>query len=138
MPVSISTRSNRVRAHRRTSSLITAALFLAVFALLALAAAPRHTVLAQGGSKVTAVDPGNGKVNDQITVTGTNLGKTTVTGVYLSDDKDDFKATIVDQDTGKIVLKVPQVKAGSYNISILVGGPTGSLLIQPVRFSVEQ
>jgi hypothetical protein len=124
---------------RRRSAALGVIGFVAALALLSLVLAPQTTVLAQtAGAKVTSVDPGTGKVNDQITVTGTNLGKATVSGVYLSDDKDDFKATIVDQDAGKIVMKVPQVKAGSYNISILVGGATGSLLIQPIHFSVEE
>jgi hypothetical protein len=138
MPVSISLHSNRSSANPRAYPFIAAALIIATLALLALVVAPHRAVFAQASSKVTAVDPGTGKVNDQITVTGTNLGKTTVFGVYLSDDKDDFKATIVDQAADKIVMKVPQVKAGNYNISILIGGPTGSLLIQPIHFSVSE
>jgi hypothetical protein len=139
MPASISIRSgSSSSSNPRTYSAIAAAVLLATLVLFALALALPHSALAQAGSKVTGVDPGTGKVNDQITVSGTNLGKATVFGVYLSDDKDDFKATIVDQAADKIVMKVPQVKAGNYNISILIGGPTGSLLIQPVRFSVSE
>src|ERR1035437_9413074 len=41
--------------------------------------------------------------------------------VLLSDDKSDYKATIVEQTDEKIVMKVPQVKSGDYNISIQVG-----------------
>ena len=86
-------------------------------------------------AQVTSVDPSSGKVNDTITLAGENLGKGSVSAVFLSDDKDDYKATIVDQSADKIVAKVPQVKAGAYNVSIQVGD---KLYIKPVKFRVEQ
>ena len=89
---------------------------------------------AQNVPKVTAVDPGTGKVNDSVTLTGENLGKATVSAVFLSDDKDDFKATLVEQEAGKIILKVPQVKSGGYNISIQEGD---KILILPLHFTVQ-
>jgi len=92
-------------------------------------------LLAQSNPQVTGVDPASGKVNDDITIAGENLGKTTVVAVYLSDDKMDYKATIVDQSADKIVLKVPQVKAGTYNISVQVGT---NILIKPVKFTVQE
>ena len=88
----------------------------------------------QDSPRVTAVDPVMGKVNDSVTLTGQNLGKETVSGVFLSDDKDDFKATIVSQENDKIVIKVPAVKPGSYNVSIQAAN---AILIQPVKFTVE-
>jgi hypothetical protein len=103
---------------------------IGVLALLCLA----PFVGAQNVPKVTAVDPGTGKVNDSVTLTGENLGKATVSGVFLSDDKDDYKATLVEQETGKIVLKVPQVKSGGYNISIQEGD---KILILPLHFTVQ-
>ena len=57
-----------------------------------------------------------------------------MSGVFLSDDKDDFKATLVEQENAKIVLKVPQVKSGGYNISIQEGD---KILILPLRFTVQ-
>jgi IPT/TIG domain len=92
-------------------------------------------VVAQNAPQVTAVDPSSGKVNDTVTVSGNNLGKAAVSSVYLSDDKSDFKATIVDQGDDKITMKVPQVKAGNYNISIQVGD---KLFIKPVKFKVQE
>lgn len=91
--------------------------------------------VAQNAPQVTGVDPESGKVNDTVTVSGSNLGKTTVSSVFLSDDKNDYKAVIVDQSDDKITLKVPQVKAGDYNISVQVGD---KLFIKPVKFKVEQ
>lgn len=104
-------------------------------ALLAAAILLSPLTFAQGNAQVTGVDPASGKVNDSVTVNGENLGKASVSAVFLSDDKDDFKATIVEQSDGKIVLKVPQVKLGSYHISVQVGD---KILIKPVRFTVEE
>mgnify|MGYP001555400461 CR=1 FL=1 len=50
-------------------------------------------------------------------------------------DKVDYKATIVNQAADKIVMKIPQVKPGGYNVSIQVGN---GILIEPVRFTVQQ
>ncbi len=103
--------------------------FLAVVVLLA------SIAVAQNSPQVTTVDPANGKVNDTVTVAGSNIGKASVSAVYFSDDKNDYKATVVDQSDDKITLKVPQVKAGDYNISIQVGD---KLFIKPVKFKVEE
>ena len=89
---------------------------------------------AQNGPKITSVDPTTGKVNDSVTITGEDLGKTSVSAVFLSDAKNDFKTTLVNQAPEKIVIKVPQVKPGGYNVSIQVGA---EILIEPVRFTVQ-
>jgi hypothetical protein len=91
--------------------------------------------VAQNAPQVTGVDPASGKVSDTVTVSGNNLGKASVSSVFLSDDKNDYKAAIVDQNDDKITLKVPQVKAGDYNISVQVGD---KLFIKPVKFKVEE
>jgi hypothetical protein len=91
--------------------------------------------IAQNAPQVTGVDPASGKVNDTMTVSGNNLGKASVSSVYLSDDKNDYKVAIEDQSDNKITAKVPQVKPGDYNISIQVGD---KLFIKPVKFKVEQ
>jgi hypothetical protein len=92
-------------------------------------------LFAQSTPQVAGVEPSSGKVNDSITLTGQNLGKESVSAVYLSDDKNDFKAAVVEQSAEKIVVKVPQVKSGRYNISIQVGD---KLFIKPVRFTVDE
>ena len=103
-----------------------------IAAALLLCLAPR--AVGQNSPKITGVAPNTGKVNDSVTLTGENLGKDSVSAVYLSDDKDDFKATLVEQGSAKIILKVPQVKSGGYNISIQEGD---KILILPVRFTVQ-
>jgi IPT/TIG domain len=90
--------------------------------------------VAQNAPQVTGVDPVSGKVSDTVTVSGSNLGKGTVSSVYLSDEKNDYKATIVEQSDDKITVKVPQVKPGDYNVSVQVGD---KLFIKPIKFKVE-
>jgi hypothetical protein len=103
-------------------------LFLAAMIFLA------QVALTQGKPQVTTVDPASGKVNDSVTLTGENLGKESVSSVFLSDDNTDYKATMVEQAGGKIVMKVPQVKPGDYHVSIQVGD---KIFILPLRFKVE-
>jgi hypothetical protein len=92
-------------------------------------------LLGQAMSKVTAVDPTSGKVDDTVTLTGESLGAESVAAVFLSDDTQDFKATLVEQGNEKIVMRVPQTKPGDYNVSIQVND---RILILPLRFSVKQ
>jgi IPT/TIG domain len=92
-------------------------------------------LLAQSAPKVNTVDPTSGKVNDNVTLTGENLGKDNVAAVNLSDADSDFQATVVEQGSDKIVMKVPQVKAGDYNVSIQV---KDRILILPLRFTVTE
>ncbi len=105
---------------------------LAAAALLTLLS---PSLLAQSSPSVTSVDPAAGKVDDTLTATGENLGKGVVSAVFLSDDKTDYKATLVEQDADKLVLKVPHVKPGDYNISVQTGNV---IRIQPVRFTVQE
>ena len=92
-------------------------------------------LFAQNAAKVSALDPTSGKVNDTVTLTGENLDKDNVAAVFLSDDNEDFKATLVEQAADKIVMKVPQTKVGGYNISIQV---KDRILILPLKFSVTE
>ena len=107
-------------------------LFLPAALVLAGLAIPAS--LAQDVVRVTGVDPSTGKANDIVTVAGENLGKGKVSAVFLSDDKDDHKASVVSQEADKIVIKVPDVKPGSYNVSVQTGN---SIFIQPIRFTVQ-
>src|ERR1700724_685507 len=118
---------NKINSDRGGNSHMRWVLFAGVILFSSLA-------VAQNAPQVTGVDPASGKVNDTLTVSGNNLGKASVSSVYLSDDKNDYKAAIVDQSDDKITVKVPQVKAGDYNVSIQVGD---KLFIKPVKFKVE-
>ena len=122
-PVSFNTK-NGERLGRGAGALRKRWVFLAGVVLFA------SLAVAQNAPQVTGVDPGSGKVNDTVTVSGSNLGKAAVSSVFLSDDKNDYKATIVDQSDDKITMKVPQVKPGDYNVSVQVGD---KLFIKPVN-----
>jgi len=90
---------------------------------------------AQAGPKLTSVDPAAGKAGDNLTISGENLGKDSVEAVMLSDEDKDYPAEVVSQSAEKIVMKVPKVKAGGYNVSIKIGN---NIYIQPVRFTVQE
>jgi hypothetical protein len=92
-------------------------------------------LVAQDSPHIAGVDPSSRKANDSVTVMGTNLGKANVSAVFLSDDKSDYKATVVEHADDKIVMKVPRVKAGGYNVSIQEGD---RIIIMPVHFKVEE
>jgi IPT/TIG domain len=102
--------------------------------LLAVALLLAPLVFAQGTPRVTGVEPSSGKVNDNVTLTGENLGKGSVSAVMLSNDKTDYYATVVEQTEEKIVITVPRVKPGDYSVSVRAGS---SILIAPVRFKVR-
>jgi hypothetical protein len=89
---------------------------------------------AQAGPKVSTVEPATGKAGSSVTVSGENLGKDVVEGVYFSDDEKDYPAELSEQSANKVVVKIPAVKAGGYNIAVKVGN---NIFIQPVRVSVE-
>jgi len=108
---------------------------LGIVAAAALLLLQVSSLFAQGSPMITSVDPTSGKVSDTITASGQNLAKPRVAAVFLSDKKNDYKATVVEETDDKIVLKVPQVAPGDYNISIQVGN---AIFIQPVRFTVAQ
>jgi spermidine/putrescine-binding protein len=104
--------------------------------VLVLAAALLATAAwAQGSPRVTGVEPATVKVGANITVKGENLTKDNVAGVFVSNSSDDFPATIVEQGGSKIIVKIPKVKAGDYNISIQV---KADILIQPIRLTVQE
>jgi hypothetical protein len=92
-------------------------------------------IFAQSAPRVTSVEPTAGKVNDDVTLTGENLGKDLVSSVFLSDDQNDYKATVVEQAEQKILMKIPEVKAGNYNLSIQVNN---RIIILPLRFTVAE
>ena len=110
----------------------THAVYICLLCLLLAFALP--LARAQAGPKVTSVAPLEAKVGDELTLSGENLGKAAVKAVYISNDKEDFRATIVSQSADKIVIKVPAVKPGTYNPSIEV---EKSLLIQAIPLQIQ-
>ena len=109
--------------------------YLKGLAVLASAVLLVPLIFAQSSPQVTGIDPSSGKVNDNVIVSGQNLGKGSLSSVFLSNDKNDYKATIISQAADKIVMKVPSVKPGMYNVSVQVAN---QIMILPFRFTVEE
>jgi len=84
--------------------------------------------------RITAVEPATVRVGSTITLKGENLTRDNVAGVFVSNASDDFPAPIVSQMGTRIVVQIPKVKAGDYNISIQV---KRDVLIQPIRLTVR-
>jgi hypothetical protein len=110
------------------------AIFVLALAIVAFAVLAPSAIRAQATSPhISSVTPDTGKANDSITITGENLGKDKVAAVFLSDAKLDHKAIVLDQEPTKIVIKVPNLQPGDYNISVQEGS---AIYIQPVIFKV--
>jgi hypothetical protein len=134
-PVPFRSKSHRRFATHRAKIQWTKTAPLAIAATLALLLVTPLALRAQAASaEISTVTPNIGKADDSITIVGKNLGKKVVTAVYLSDAKLDHKAVVVDQEPTKIVIKVPALKPGDYNISI---EESGSIYIQPLIFKVK-
>jgi IPT/TIG domain len=121
------------RRHRKAQ--LAKGALLALAAALVAFAATSSVLRAQGAAaEISTITPNTGKADDSITIVGKNLEKKVVAAVYLSDAKLDHKAEVVDQEPTKIVIKVPALKPGDYNISV---EESGSIYIQPVIFKVK-
>src|ERR1700680_940222 len=73
------TNASEGRQLRRGRNARTRLVFLGVMVFLA------PLIFAQSTPQVTGVEPQSGKVNASVTVSGENLGKTNVSGVFLSE-----------------------------------------------------
>ena len=108
---------------------VIAALLLAALVLQAQQASP----------KMTAVEPGNAKVGDVLTVTGENLDKASVTEIYLTDGSKDYKGAMTEQTGTSIKFKVPaNTPAGRFALMVLTAGKDPKLMEQPVKVTIEQ
>ena len=86
------------------------------------------------------IEPTNAKAGDPVTVTGENLGKETVTEVYLTDrtDTGKFKVTVDSQTATEIKFKVPSnIKPGKYWVMVLANLAEPLLIEEPVRIVIE-
>ena len=105
-----------------------------VFVVLALAPA-----LGAQNCRITAVDPGSGKIGDLVGAAGESVDKTKVDELYLTDGTHDFKVQIVEQSDSMIKFKIPaNIKPGRYSLMIRTKAPDVKLLEQPVRFTVDE
>lgn len=109
-------------------------LVAAVFAVLALTPA-----LGAQNCRITAVDPGSGKIGDVVGAAGESVDKAKVEELYLTDGTNDIKVQIIEQSDSMIKFKIPtKIKPGRYSLMIKTKGPDAKLLEQPVRFTVDE
>ena len=96
-------------------------------------------LLAQESPRMKSVEPGNGKVGDELTVSGENLDRKFVKELYLTDGTTDVRVEIVQQTAEAIKFKIPaKVKAGRYSLMVLTADAAPKLIEQPVKCTVEQ
>jgi hypothetical protein len=89
--------------------------------------------------QMKAVEPGNGKAGDELTVSGENLDKTVVAKVYLTDGTHDYEVTMTTQEAATIKFKIPEkAKPGRLALMILTKGKEPKLIEQPVKVTVEE
>lgn len=89
--------------------------------------------------RMTAVEPGNGKAGDVITVSGENLVKANVAKVYLTVEDKDVPVEIVEQAEKSIKFKIPaKVKAGRFALSVLTTEKVPKLIEQPVKVQIDE
>ncbi|MGI8745343.1 MAG: IPT/TIG domain-containing protein [Bryobacteraceae bacterium] len=90
----------------------------------------------QGFARVSSVEPDTGKVGDAVSAKGESLDKSKVGELYLTDGKNDTKATITEQTATEIKFKVPKMAAGRYRLMLLTA-KKDSMIEQPVIFTIE-
>ena len=89
-----------------------------------------------GFPRCTLVDPDTAKTGDTVNVTCSNVDKTTVADLYLTDGKDDTKIAVMEHTADKITFHVPRIKPGRYHIAFLTANKA-SMVEQPVVLTVE-
>jgi hypothetical protein len=108
-----------------------ATLLVASYAAYGQAAMPR----------MTSVEPANGKVGDEVVVSGANLQKDIVQKVYLTDGKNDIEVAVSAQTEKELKFKIPAKATGRLSLMILTHAkdPKDQKLIeQPVKVQVDQ
>ena len=106
--------------------------------LVWLVTALASTALAQESPRMRTVEPANGKVGDELTVSGENLDAKFIREVYLTIGNKDIKAEIISQTAEALKLKIPAAaKPGRYSLTVLTAEKVPKLIEQPVKCTVE-
>ncbi|MEK7753133.1 MAG: IPT/TIG domain-containing protein [Acidobacteriota bacterium] len=88
---------------------------------------------------MTSVEPANGKVGAEVTVTGENLEKKNVSDVFLTDGSIDLKVVISEQTATAVKFKIPaKATAGRWALMVLTPGKEPKLIEQPVKLTVDE
>jgi hypothetical protein len=111
---------------------------ISALALLLVALSPSGISQSQAGvPMMSSVEPDAGKIGDVLTARGENLGRESVSALYLTDGITDVKVPIVDQAAASIMFRIPRdVKAGRFALMVLTTGKVPRLIELPVKITV--
>lgn len=85
------------------------------------------------------VHPDSGKVGAVLRIQGTELSKTKVDSLYLSDQTLDMMVKVLKQSDDSIEFRIPpSVKPGKFQLVIKTAGKEPRLLEQPLYIKVEE
>jgi len=114
------------------------ALALVSFCVIALVAIPLKGDNDPQTPLIHIVNPDPAKPGATVTASGSSLGKSLVTELYLTLNNSDFKLEIVSQNSEKIVAKLPKtIEPGRYRLMVLTMGAKPQYIEQPVQLTVE-
>ncbi len=106
--------------------------YCCVFSANAVRTQPRTPLIA-------SVEPDSGKIGDELTVKGNDLGSDSVAALYLTDGKTDVKVPMLAQSATSIRFRIPpEAKPGRFALMVLTKGTEPKLLEQPVKITVEE
>jgi len=109
------------------------------FAISLLVAASFAAYAQSAMPRMASVEPQNGKVGDELVVTGENLQKDAVAKLYLTDGTNDVQVEISEQTATAIKFKIPaKAKPGRVALMILTAGKEPKLIEQPVKVTVDE
>lgn len=88
---------------------------------------------------VKSVDKDEVLRGDTVTATGTNLGKATVSGVYLTLGGDDVEVKVLEQTDTAIRFEIGRdTKFARWTLMLLTAGNAPAYVEQPVKVSVVE
>ncbi len=86
-----------------------------------------------------ALDKAEALRGEAVLVSGENLAKPGVVGLFLTNGKDDFPVTIAEQTNTSIRFTVGQdIAFGRYGLLLLTGGEAPLYIEQPVKINVVE
>ncbi|MEO8592145.1 MAG: IPT/TIG domain-containing protein [Candidatus Solibacter sp.] len=88
--------------------------------------------------RMSSAEPSNGKIGDEVTISGENLDKASIGKVYLTDGKNDLECTITEQTATAVKIKIPAKATGRMALMILTTSKEPKLIEQPVKVTIEQ
>ena len=90
----------------------------------------------QAQTRITSVEPLNGKPGDTITAIGEGVDQAISTELYLTDGAKDYRCQVVEQNAKMVKFKIPaDMQKGRF--ALLVQNKQGQWLQQPVKVTVE-